>query len=183
MLCIHHLCYFGTLSFFFLAASDWLAFIISAFYRLFFTLDPPFSIIPLVLVNPLSYWLCYFRSFECTTCNRLDDWKVQVSLAGNDTGNSATSFWEGYWSERNPCSLAAQIALLQESNVPTACEGLDFGSFPMLTERIRNWGQEYGVLQLGYWRNNGRPEKLFHCIRILSCSQGNFESFRPTCSI
>ncbi|KAK3936833.1 phosphoribosylaminoimidazole-succinocarboxamide synthase [Diplogelasinospora grovesii] len=96
---------------------------------------------------------------------------IYVALFGATLAALLRLYGKATGLKRNPCSLAAQIALLRFSNVRGPCEGLEFDDRNMIQRRTRDWTKRYGVLRLGYWRDKRRPEQLFHCIRFLKTSQ------------
>ncbi|KID87672.1 phosphoribosylaminoimidazole-succinocarboxamide synthase [Metarhizium guizhouense ARSEF 977] len=112
-----------------------------------------------VEVSPTVGWIivaCYAALSGATLA-------IMIRLHGKVTGLK--------WS---PCSLAAQIALLQFSDVPRleTCEGLEFDTRRLVVERMKAWTRDFGVLRLGYWRDVRDPSKLFYCIRFFKSDEG-----------
>jgi hypothetical protein len=67
----------------------------------------------------------------------------------------------------SPCSLAAQLALVQGSNIFPAFSRLDLHRKRHFKDELRSMGERYGVLRLGYWRKEN-PPSYYYGIRFVS---------------
>lgn len=70
--------------------------------------------------------------------------------------------------EWNPCSLAAQIALVQNSNIFPAFSDLERLDFVGMESVRRGWDRTHGVPRLGYWSIRGDPSAIVHGIRFMN---------------
>lgn len=98
---------------------------------------------------------------------------VYLCLAGTTLAVLVRLWDESTGLKWNPSSLAAQVGLLQYSDIHTGCDGMEFCDKWIVSRRTWEWSQQLGNLRLGYWKNKNKPDDLFHCIRFIKLADGN----------
>jgi hypothetical protein len=81
--------------------------------------------------------------------------------------------WSDYTGLKwDPSPLAAQIALIQGSNVPAAFLNFEFQSRKDLREKLKELGETHGIIRLGYWQATDNVSEVYYGIIFMKTKDG-----------
>lgn len=91
------------------------------------------------------------------------------------TGGMIFRFWSVPTGLRSdPASIAAQLILVQRSNIFKAFSGMEFVTYREIGDIIPKWGRKFGVLRLGYWQKQNGSE-IIHGVRFFKPNDGKYK--------
>lgn len=77
--------------------------------------------------------------------------------------------WPSYTGLKwDPSPIAAQISLIQGSNVAGAFRGLETCFYRYVESHLETLGSEYGIARLGYWQEIGDKSNIYYGIRFMA---------------
>ena len=75
----------------------------------------------------------------------------------------------------DPSTLAAQISLIQGSNVARAFRNFHHGDSKSFRKRLETLGSDYGIVRLGYWQDKAEPFNKVYGMRFMTMEAGELK--------